>query len=539
MHIWWHKIGLTCLTATLAACTATTAVLNPYIEPAENAFKSTPSIANAFIYAESVRDEYGRALNDYALTNRASGIMAIGVATAAATLGISGGGSDALAALGTTGVGLVGMNSFLYREQRLKIYAEGQRAVGCVIDSYAGARNLDTEAIKNALSPIVAGINRLNSLLASVSGSALNDLRVIEARAVVNRANAIISRAASALTAGTHVYEAVRSVQAQINRALIENEPDVAASVVALNQLFSAAAVSQTAVPGTEGVHNDFADPAMEIQVRNIEQEAISLTTNVNTLEAMLVSVADVGPGLNDCAVKAEELGLAFRTDPSSLVEVTTSSRDEFGVITARGGRAPYHARWIGMLPGAGITLLPPDHDTGRANEAEIRVKVEPAAIAGTFVLSINDESNGRASVQFVVRQGTAAVAPASVPPTATVSVQQPDEILRKVQEKLISLGCLAEKKPNSDPSNDGLWGDMTSTAINKFDQGFFGGMLSQTIGDRNSTADYYSRLDAQLKSANDPTKQCVLHIATAESAGTSGATAAEPTGSASNPDTN
>lgn len=511
-----------CVLVMVASVTAgcATAVFNPYIEPSQRILSDTASTAHgtsiesAFKYGEAVRTVYGHALRDYAVSNRGAGLLAIGAATAAATLGISSGGSDAFAALGTSAVGLVGLNSFLYREQRLKVYAEGQRAVGCVLESYANVRNLDVVAVKEALKPVAYNTNRLNAQLAALDPSAYIDERVPQIRAVVAHANESIVRASSVLSAPTHIYEAVRSVQAQINRALIENEPDVVASVAALNQSFATAqAASAAEAAAASGATSEVKNRAPA--VAEAQATANVLAAALATLDGLLAGVGTAGAEVSDCAVKAEELGLAFRTEPPSQVHITTSDKDESGVVTARGGKPPYHARWVGQVPGAGIELQAPDHDTGKQNEAEIRIKVTSVAAPGTFQLAINDEGSGRGVVQVVVRKG-AAVAVAKQPQEITSGTNnglaQSDPQLRAVQEDLIKAGCVAatrttptgEKKPNA----DGLWGEVTAAGIAQFDKDMVGGLLKDTIG-AHGAPEFYKKLKEQTKLAVQNGQKC------------------------------
>lgn len=497
-----------------------TAVFNPYIEPSAKVLAATTStthttnIESAFKYGEAVRTVYGNALRDYAIGNRGAGLLAIGAATAAATLGISNGGSDAFAALGTSSVGLVGLNSFLYREQRLKIYAEGQRAVGCVLESYASVRNLDVVAVKDALKPVAYNTNKLNAQLAALDPDVYVDPRVPQMRAVVAHANGTIVRASSVLSAPTHIYEAVRSVQAQINRALIENEPDVVASVASLNQAFaSAQAASAADAAAANAPTSDVKPKAPGIAVA--AQTAQALSTALETLDGLLAGVGTVGAGVSDCAIKAEELGLAFRTEPPSLVQITTSDKEESGVVTARGGKPPYHARWVGQVPGAEIELQSPNHDTGKQNEAEIRIKVARDAAPGTFQLAINDEGSGRGVVQVVVRKGTATGGDKETPEDnggVNKASTRADPELRAVQEDLVKAGCMAATRTDAagvEKANaDGLWGDVTQAAITQFDKDLVGGLLKDTVG-AHGDADFYKKLKGQTALAVNSGQKC------------------------------
>lgn len=452
---------------TVSSCS----IVNPYVRVDDSKLKSGVTLQQAVTYAIDTRDEYYCAISEHTLFNRTIGIVVVGAAAAALAIGVTGGSTDVITGLGTGGAGLFGMHQVLYSANRPKIYVEGAKAIGCTLAAFVGVRAADTSKLEPALDTLAAQVMDLSSDLqkfppgfSDVEGQVPRARKVLE----VGRTTLARGREANALirSAGVRLYDAVEGIRAQVNTALLSNEPDVAQLVSGLSKTIPAYAQSITgsefAVPPTQGTgHADLRD-----DVRQVMQKANRVETTSREVESIIASIgtAPTAAQVEACGINATDAGLNFRVDPTTVV-VDTSAADPTADVIASGGKAPYHAQWAGEVPGSDVTLHPVDHDRGSRNQGVITITATQSAAAGNYKLLVTDEGNGRGTVLVTIRStggqrgGTAA---------GTASGMTGDSVVVEVQKKLIELGCLASTREDGKTNADGELGAVTEAALKK-----------------------------------------------------------------------
>jgi hypothetical protein len=504
-----HRVATALLLGALCGCTT---VFNPYKTPSQNAYRGQTTLTNAFEYAEATREVYREALRDHAVMQRSAGILIVGAAAAAAAIGLTGGSGSAIAGVGVGGASVYALNDWLYDQHRMRIYAEGQRAIGCALDAFAPIRAVDFTAVDAALGRIAPLVIRIDERLAMVRAAAPvaeSEERYQQGVASVARGREALRRGGSLRTAGARLYEAVQAIQAEVNLALVANEPDISALVANVHQqiLGQASAITGVAItmpPRKFSIRSELVrDLLAEIRTATLELDA-----HVATLEALLAGVADdLGQQLEQCLLDAEELGLAFRIYPPSLVEIDVTGGKAQATVVARGGKPPYHARWMGALPSQDVTLSPPNHDSGAAREAHIEIAAERTAKSGTHQLLVNDEGSGRATLLVRIRSSGQPGAPAVDQAASTQPAGDPR--VREIQKLLIELECLPEASAEGDPNLDGIWGDRTQTAAERFSNELLSGNLIERIGAEPGTEEFYNGLLGQLRVARGNAVKC------------------------------
>lgn len=456
---------------------------NPYVGGDDSVFVGTDAagnskatLSNAVRYAEDTRNAYEDGMGEHGALTRVVGTVLIAAAAAAAAIGLTGGGSEAIGAIGAGGAGLFGIGQMLHSENRVKLYGEAHEAVGCVLGAFAGLRGLDLQRIEVLALRMQRQKDSVAQDLAEVVGH--RGLAVIpeavEAKKVLDRANAALSKNAQIRSAGPRLYDAVEKIRASVNKALIANEPDLAEIVAGLRQAIPAHAQMivgpfEGLVPA-EAAKADVPD-ALQPLVRRLAASTGTLAATVAEFEALVsgaeLEVAD--SALEGCFFDPNELGLVFRTQPANDVVIATHQGDATAEILVAGGKPPYHARWLGQSPGDQATIDPVDHDSGTAGHGIVRIKAKGGA-TGTHRLLVFDEGQG--SRALTVSLGTFRIESqrqredrqerdGGDPPPG-------DANLKAAQAILIELECLPARRGDGEPNDDGFWGDRSKEAFAK-----------------------------------------------------------------------
>jgi len=520
-----HRIVVA--TAALAAVLASgCAVINPYVRANDERVRQHPTLDDAVVYAANTRQAYYDAIRDHTAFNRGAGLMIVGLAGAAAGLGITGGSSEDITALALGGAGLFGMSRVLYSDRRLRIYAAGAQAITCTLGAFEGLRAIDGAELQVAVDDLDRNSRTLRGHIEALPALPRSDQRVVRAETILSAAEATVVRGRGALsllrTGGVRIYDAVESTRAAVTDALVKTEPDLAEIVATANQSLRANAgllagrSFEPAAPVPEGkklqagVYLD--------DILRIEREARIVEMARARVDSLLAAVGTppTAEQLKACAFDAEAAGLTFFTEPQSTVVVDAGSTDKKATVAIRGGKPPYHAQWVGSVPGTDVTLEPIDHGQG-GKQGTLVIKADPAAVGRSYQLLVTDEGAGRASLTVVVVAGKGGGGSAEKPAAEKPAQPAPakNDAVERMQRKLIGLGCLPAKNPNGQPSDDGIWGDATAAAAKSFyvanrgkPEDFDGvDANGKRVSDRGSfgdlgSADFLGKFDVLL---NDP----------------------------------
>lgn len=461
----------------IAVSVSSCSLVNPYVAVDDSKLKTRVELEQAVTYAVETRDEYYCAISEHTLFNRTIGIVIVSAAAAALALGVTGGSTDAITGLGTGGAGLFGMHQVLYSANRPKIYAEGAKAIGCTLAAFAGVRAADTSNLEPALDRLFSEIDDLSGALAAIppgfpdpEGEIARAAQVLEA----GRATLARGREVNALVraAGVRLYDAVESIRAQVNTALLSNEPDVAQLVSGLSKSIPAYAGFITgreiALPIGEGEVRADLRPEVRRVLDALREKARRVETTSREVESIIASIGTppTVAQVEACGINATDSGLSFRLDPAGPVVIDTSVADPTAEVIASGGKAPYHAQWAGEVPGSEVTLQPVDHDRGSRNQGVITITATRNAAAGTYKLLVTDEGKGRGTVLVSVRStGRQRSGGRSTDGSTPITS---DPAIAALQTALIDHDCLGATREGGKKNADGQMGPITDAALKK-----------------------------------------------------------------------
>ncbi len=493
-------------------------IVDPYVAPSANSFRSTKSIENAVTYAEDTREAYYRAISEHTMLNRASSLGIVGLAGSAAGLAITGGGGNLITGLGIGGASLFAANTVLYKEARLRAYNEGAKAVTCTLGVFGPLRAASQTTLQTQLNTLGAAVSALDAAIAAAS----SEPNSVEKRTLLSRGRQVSTSASDTLTrgrsalgrlsgAGVRLYDAVQSIRSIVYSALLKSEPDIAELVQTLGKTIPANAGLLTGLPIGQQMPQDQTrkfnlkkNPVLERL-----QSAIFAATNAGLdVESNLAKIG-AAPSESDiaaCEIDTAATGLLFETDPPNTVVIDTSTDKPVAKIEIKGGKGPYHADWVGQDPGKLVTLTAPSHTGG----GRAVLKLESTKNAnGAFQLKIRDENTpATAKLQVVLDPTGAKSAEPTKPPQVTA--KEKAEITR-VQAELIRLKCLPAKRADGKKNDDGIWKERSAEALqkllalNKTTKAQF----ALIAGSKTSGEKFIKAVDAEIKSAKDNGKEC------------------------------
>jgi len=503
------------------------AVINPYVKPKNNNFQETPTLANAVTYAEDTREIYYKAIRDYGGFNRFAGTALIGASSAALGLGIGGGSTSTITTLGLAGASLFGFNAWINGKPRMLTYQAGIDALNCTFVVYQPVRSFKTNDLDKKMVELDMKLIDLKVKLGEAektySESSIPEGEFLKraGRVLVNGQSAFEKgRQVKVITAraGVGLYDATQNIRAQVTKALIDTEGNVAELVASLSK----------AIPTNVGLitGRPFVDPPeTKVKLRTIDQVILSLEkvteeVHIRTLEIeKMITGFGSGPTqaqVESCAqIDAVEAGILFRTSPSSNVIINTAKADQSARIVISGGKPTFKASWVSQVP-IDLKLGIVNHEFGGGDEAEVLIDVPADAKPGDYKLHVSDSGRGEKTL-IVSVVGMIGSEPKLklVTPAAVTN----DPLVSKIQRSLVSFGCLPSVLENGKSSIDGQIGTVTRTAIDKY--------LEAQVGDESeqkdsvgveSDSDYLNRLNGVL--TDDLERMKIEEAANADTSG-------------------
>ena len=207
---------------------------------------------------------------------------------------------------------------------------------------------------------------------------------------------------------GGDLLAAVRRIESQVGRAIIDALPDLsdlkaslakglptsAGQITGRPDLFAFAPKKDAPKSWSPDSEND---QRLLSELKSTVKVVVDKARRINIIADKLGERPSV-EALQDCNVDVQGAGLTFTLAPSGEIAVDVTQGKEMITINASGGVPPYNAGWLGRTPTQDI--VSEVSDSGRG---VITITVEQNAPAGKFVLLVTDAANGRGTVTIAV----------------------------------------------------------------------------------------------------------------------------------------
>ncbi|MBT5666320.1 MAG: hypothetical protein HOJ06_13355 [Rhodospirillaceae bacterium] len=430
------------------------------------AYDSNPTLPNAVKVANSLRDNFGNKVDQQIMLTRTVGLALIPVAAAAAGLGASGIGGEAILALGLAGGSAFTATTFLTSKTQQHIYAAGANAVTCALDAihplrvgYPQLRRLNlllNGGIENGTTVMSYHklIRDLDNLLLNFSGKK-KSARIVRAEAAVREARDMSNRANQAIialeNAGGDLTRSLNQIKTIVRTAVIDSTPDLATLVGSLGKALPGLGQKITGATLSQGPSK-----TIKLSANVMITLALDLLQERTAQIGVMVEKVAVRPSkedLKNCNADLAQAGVTFVVNPTGDIEVDVGKADATVSFTAEGGVPFYRANWVGQRPNPATVSI--DDGSGLG---VVTVTVKKGTPDATYTLQIKDNSNNRETRIFRIKGGgsTGGVGDSSGGVGATAD---PDVL--KVQKFLKSKGI--------NVNNDGIMGDATKAAIKEY----------------------------------------------------------------------
>lgn len=496
------------------------AIINPYRDGDDTAYRQAATLANAVSYAEDTREEYYDAIFEQTFLNRSVGVALVGVVSAATFLGVTGGGTNAIAGLGVGGAGLFAANSLLYSHARLGVYVAGAKAISCTLGVYAPARAFDAKQFDSLLASLPTEVKTLQSLVddyrAKHPGAGGEELS--DADDAVRAAERSLARGFKAQadlnTAGVRLYEHVQGIHADVTKSLIATEPDLSTLVNTLGtSLPTNARLLVSNLPNVPTAPKLEKHKPKDAALAQITAQTGTVEEKRQELEELLAKIPAPANSadLAACAEFAKVRPFQVRPQPSLVID---TGQSQPGQVIVSGGTPPYGYGWLGQAPGGNVELKEAPAGSHSPGLFALEVTPDPAAAGHTHQLYVEDADNHSAAilVNFVAGGGRPAA-----PNTGGQGSGQPapgDPALAKIQFDLVNRQCMALTRTENGKqvtNIDGLWGQTTEAAVTKLAKTFDANATVATLfGDRKvDKAAFDAAVADKLKELSDSNQTC------------------------------
>lgn len=451
-------------------------LVNPYVidrgvregrppgEPIRDAAVVNPSqmtFEEASAYAARVKQRYRDALGDQAKLQNWLGIGLVPLSAAAMGLGVSGGHTKDILALGLAGAAGFGTVTWLSNRPRSAAYAAGIKAVTCAEQAVTPLalpelvpegrfdgqlKNLSEwiRVVTKDIPAVQASIERLERELGTltVADRAPFTPLVDEARQEVTQARSLVASADAAYLTGSSLSQTVSglgrrlavvidAIVATVDGLITDTQRDPQALATIVGSLGGAYGVLTTVpdpIKSTAAKKNGAAQGLTEDAtrdrkaaaqvpevVRQLHEQLISDLTKLRSDSASLdaarvevvaviksVSKDDALKALEGCGVKPGDVVTALVIDPAGPLPLPKSGTTGF---TVRGGVPPYIATIAG--PSNGVTL------SLAGTFSAYNVTASKDAASGTYVVTVSDSTLKESKrVEVEVPAATGAGAP-------------------------------------------------------------------------------------------------------------------------------
>lgn len=389
-------------------------------------------LPSAIQYANSHRDAYFSAVSQQSTAKNLLALSLVPLSAAALFVGATSSdrsARDFVLGAGVGGASALGVGYLLYSQPRQHVYIAGMDAMSClalaytpllvtvetktVLDQALGA-NLD----KTRLKPLSLAMEetRIERARLQESLDRLGETEKARAQALIAAADTALARAEALQVqgerlrrdielAGARMVGQVDQIGAEINRQVLETEPDLTGvrTILAGAPALAADLRDLGVRPSATGA----APREVEDVVGTAQMVAEDLRGSLTEMAAAMAVVASVigriggaDAGIDAqtaaCRPQADELGIVLDTDGPLTF---TAGRTETRTVVIRGGQGPFTA----TLPGApaGLALV------GQLlNDRVINIVASNSSQAGTSTLVVTDALNHVARVGITVQGG-------------------------------------------------------------------------------------------------------------------------------------
>lgn len=471
----WRIRLVGCVALVALGATGCAGVLDPVVGVGGEDRPLPPaSFQQAVGYANQAKDEYFAAMSNQARLSTWVGGGLIPLAAVASGLALFGKTTSAIY-VGLTGAG-VWSTSLWFRNQPAQLaYLAGHEAVNCAVTAVVPFGSVDTK-FTSALERIDTRVGDVRTAADALRAVLPNDPLLADAERLV--ANAIVARdngrpvAALAATLPDQLVTTVDRIQAEVGRAVVTSQPDIASLGTLIGGFGSAygqfgqvpsSGVQLPAKPpkgdGTPGLAPEALERGEAERIALVEALAL-LQADRAIVAAGVNAVSGQAPvdALKRCGVADDQIASALSVQPGDPYDLPAKAAGQKGFIVT-GGKGPYAATVAGGA--AGISVTPVE-----AFGPAFLIKTEATAPEGTHSILVRDLAGRQRFVELRIgaagggsaqsSQGGGGGGQASVRCEETAANPVASCAERTIIERLQRALCL--------PRVDGRWGAESQT---------------------------------------------------------------------------
>ena len=304
------------------------------------------------------------------------------------------------------------------------------------------------------------------------------------------------------------MLNAARSIDVQVNTALVQQRTDPAALLAALSG--STALVQgqiSSFLPTLDAPHGEDDANAVQTSAPELKMAVAEARMRILTLTAITQQINEVLSPFADsslrrrCTIDSPDIR-PFSADPRRIVmTVPENGETRSATIVVTGGKAPHHARFVGVQPTPADSLVSSIEET-EDGAATIRVTSTSAVRNGTYTLRIESKDGKTFPVGVAVASVAAKKAKDNRNEVEEKDMPEGNPSVMALQARLVEiakcklkdsvqevLGAVQEKV---DPGEtDGLLGEDTKAAIDN--------LLSITLHGDSSTQPGWNDMEGTL----------------------------------------
>ena len=477
------KFTLVLLLGVLAGCS----LINPHISTGDRPAKPV-MLESAIKYGNEAKNAYREALGDEAKFRNLLGVGLIGVATAIPIMALTEATTKSIGIVGVSGAGLYAIGTWLQSTPRQRAYLQGYNAVNCAIDAVAP---LDFDTDKEPYKGFDSALLQINDQIARVEkdiGTVKNlDLTAAEKAKADEKIAIALETALKAVdeakaarrsgielqlqlaAAGPDLVAAVDRIVGEVDRAVVENQPDLAALASIIGGLGNMYGQLTALPPGMAGPQ-DITGLSTAVRFESaspLEKNLVDLQNSVAELSKLTRQISDYvnvviakkpSEKLRSCGVDADQIATDIVIEPPTAV--FTAGQDETQAFTIRGGRRPFR-----------VTLLGPQSMDIIVSQPDLFgpafvVQVKSSAQKGSYSIYAADASGRQRILQIQI--GDATPTPAAKVELATAQGGEAFTAIADInQRKQIQRALCYKEKTGTEP--DGLWGQKTKNLLIEF----------------------------------------------------------------------
>jgi len=360
------------------------------VRTAASEVPATVSIAQVRQYARSLHNAYVNAVAQQERLNSGAQLSLIPLAATAVGLGITGGSSEAITALGLTGAGITVAGTVAVNEERQRIYLAGASALTCIQDLANQFEAATTDRVFQIGPQLNVAIARLGDGLEGLAGALeSNDDDVLAAQAAV-----AIARSEETLSEAYALRQFI-SIPGQILLYRVDEIQDL------VNRLIQGTSVDLTTFASTltprlaslsgaaGGADRSLATVVPEEPDRNDVQGWLDVVQSAERVLATVVARSAVDLELVDRSCITDFPNTSNPLSVSPPTGITGPAENSFTAnLIVSGGTPPY-----GIIPSEGVDV---EQRTpmGRSRERFDLTMDASASFAPIMIFDANDRQD-------------------------------------------------------------------------------------------------------------------------------------------------